>query len=242
MLYGTLEQQEQQLQDTQQSIASSNRPLLQQVPDSGYIQKRQVRQQTNSERAGAENSQSNDCALHRVGEQFNDSLSEGSLTGDDARSVDVRTTVMLRNLPNNYTRSMLLTLIDGEGFIGQCDFLYLPMDFNTRACLGYAFVNLTSPESAQRFRAKFDGYSQWAIPSKKHCFVSWSNPYQGLHSNIARYRNSPVMHEAVPDDYKPIYFVNGKPAPFPEATKKIRAPRIKNYFPQSSTCHGPVIT
>jgi hypothetical protein len=242
MLCGTVDQQEQQLQVTQQPVTGSNYPLLQQVPESGHIQKHQVRRQTNSERAGAEKSQSNDCALACVGEQFNDSLSEGSLTGDDARSVDVRTTVMLRNLPNNYTRSMLLTLLDGEGFNAQYDFLYLPMDFNTRACLGYAFVNLTSPECAQRFWAKFDGYSHWSIPSKKHCFVSWSNPHQGLDSNFARYRNSPVMHEAVPDEYRPIYFVNGKPAPFPEATKKIRAPRIKNYFSQSSTGHGPVIT
>merc|ERR1712048_748176 len=78
MLYGTVEQQEQQLQDTQQPITSSNHQLLQQVPENGHIQKHQVRRRTCSERAGAEKSQSNDCALLApVGEQFNDSLSEG---------------------------------------------------------------------------------------------------------------------------------------------------------------------
>lgn len=139
---------------------------------------------------------------------------------------------MLRNLPNNYTRSMLLALIDSEGFAAQYDFFYLPMDFNTRACLGYAFVNLTSADCAQRFWAKFDGYSKWVIPSKKHCGVSWSNPHQGLQSNIDRYRNSPVLYEGVPDEYKPMLFVDGKSVPFPEATKKIRAPRIRNYVLQ----------
>ncbi|CAE7621292.1 ML3, partial [Symbiodinium sp. CCMP2456] len=58
-----------------------------------------------------------------------------------------RTTVMLRNLPNNYTRDMLLELIDSMGFRGQYDFLYLPIDFQTHACLGYAFVNLVDPGS-----------------------------------------------------------------------------------------------
>jgi len=154
-------------------------------------------------------------------------------------SGESRTTIMLRNLPNNYTRSMLLALIDREGFNGHYDFLYLPMDFNTGACLGYAFLNLKSPECAQSVWAKFDGYSRWAIPSKKRCFVSWSNPHQGLQSNIDRYRNSPVMYDGVPEDYKPILFVDGKPAQFPEATKKIRAPRIRNYVPQSSASHSP---
>ena len=45
-------------------------------------------------------------------------------------------TVMLRNLPNNYSRAMLLELLDSEGFAGQYDFFYLPMDFKSRASLG----------------------------------------------------------------------------------------------------------
>ena len=28
--------------------------------------------------------------------------------------------VMLRNLPNNYTRTMLLAMLDSEGFEGKC--------------------------------------------------------------------------------------------------------------------------
>lgn len=51
---------------------------------------------------------------------------------------DARTTVMLRNVPSNYTRAMLLGMLDDEGFSGCYDFLYLPVDFNSGACLGDA--------------------------------------------------------------------------------------------------------
>ena len=34
--------------------------------------------------------------------------------------------------------------------------------------------------------------------------MNWSHPYQGLDAHIERYRNSPVMHEDVPDEYKPM--------------------------------------
>jgi len=134
---------------------------------------------------------------------------------------------MLRNLPNNYTRSMLLKLLDAEGFIGQYDFVYLPMDFKTHASLGYAFVNLVSPEQAAAFWTTFEGFSKWVVSSQKVCSVSWSCPYQGLNAHIERYRNSPVMHEDVPDEYKPMVFEEGVRSSFPLPTKKLKAPRMR---------------
>ena len=104
------------------------------------------------------------------------------------------TTVMLRNLPNNYNRSMILAMLDKEGFEGKYNFLYLPIDFRTRACMGYAFVNLVDPTYVPDFWAKFSGYSNWVVRSKKLCGVSWSEPHQGLESHVERYRNSPIMH------------------------------------------------
>jgi hypothetical protein len=142
---------------------------------------------------------------------------------------DTRTTVMLRNLPNNYNRAMLLDLIDSEGFNRQYDFVYLPIDFTTKACFGYAFVNLLTHESATRFRAAFDGFSNWIIPSRKRCIISWSDPHQGLQANIERYQNSPVMHAGVPDEHKPVVFSQGERVSFPESNKKVRAPRIRNF-------------
>jgi RNA recognition motif-containing protein len=142
-------------------------------------------------------------------------------------TTNLRVTVMLRNLPNNYSRRMLLELMDQLGFVGNYDFVYLPIDFKTQASLGYAFVNLTSSDDAKRFWKCFSGYSEWALPSQKVCKVNWSLPYQGLAAHIERYRNSPVMHEAVPDDFKPAIFSNGERTSFPPPTKKIRAPRMR---------------
>merc|ERR1719335_475768 len=63
----------------------------------------------------------------------------------------MRTTVILRNLPNNYTRQMLLDLMDSEGFACKYDFVYIPVDFGSQAGLGYAFINLVTPEVATDF-------------------------------------------------------------------------------------------
>ena len=55
---------------------------------------------------------------------------------------------MLRNIPNNYTRQMMLDLLDEVGLAERHNFVYMPMDFKSSAGLGYAFVNLVSHEDA----------------------------------------------------------------------------------------------
>merc|ERR1712039_631336 len=57
---------------------------------------------------------------------------------------NARTTIMLRNLPNDYSRQMLLDLLDENGFQSSYDFVYLPMDVKRKVGLGYAFVNMLS--------------------------------------------------------------------------------------------------
>ncbi|CAK9091547.1 Protein MEI2-like 5 (AML5) (MEI2-like protein 5) [Durusdinium trenchii] len=150
------------------------------------------------------------------------------------------TTVMLRNLPNNYTRAMLMAMLDNEGFEGKYNFLYLPIDFQSCACLGYAFVNLVDPSYVPLFWEKFSGYSKWVLPSKKVCGVSWSGPHQGLEAHVERYRNSPVMHESVPDEYKPVILQNGVRMAFPEPSKAPRPPRIRQHHHSSEkgSWHG----
>jgi len=137
------------------------------------------------------------------------------------------TTVMFRNVPNNYSRLLLQQLLDSEGFKGKYDFVYLPMDFKSSASLGYAFVNLIDKEEAERLKEAFEGFSRWAMPSQKVCNVDWSSPFQGLESHIERFRNSPVMHESVPDEHKPALFTDGQRRPFPPPTRKLRVPRVR---------------
>lgn len=134
------------------------------------------------------------------------------------------TTVMLRNLPNSYTRELLLTLLNSQGFLGKYDFVYLPIDFKTHVSLAYAFVNLINAEEAKRFWNTFRGFSDWAIPSRKIAKVSWSQ-LQGLNAHIDRYQCSPVMHETVPEGFKPVIFSGTKRVPFPAPTEKVCLPK-----------------
>lgn len=138
-----------------------------------------------------------------------------------------RTTVMLRNLPPEYTRDMVVDLLNKEGFERLYDFVYMPMNLRTMASFGYVFVNLTSPIVADQCRSVFQGLSRWVTRSDKVCDVLWSDEQQGLAANIERYRNSPVMHESVPEECKPIVLANGVRVPFPSPTKRLREPRIR---------------
>lgn len=137
------------------------------------------------------------------------------------------TTIMLRNLPDHFTRSHVIELLEDEGFEGSYDLVYAPMDFGCKCCLGYAFVNFLAASDAARCWSVFDGFSEWGTACDKLCEVMWSQPHQGVEVLIERYRNSPVMHESVPDEWKPAYFVDGIQVDFPIPTKKIKAPQMK---------------
>jgi len=146
---------------------------------------------------------------------------------DDEIPNDDRTTLMFRNLPNNYNRSTLLSMLDSEGLKATYNLVYLPTDFRNFAGFGYAFVNFASHQDARQAKLAFQGFSKWRVPSRKTCDVVWSGPVQGLQAHTERYRNSPVMHDSVPDEYKPAVFVDGARVPFPAPTKRIRPPRVR---------------
>jgi len=155
-------------------------------------------------------------------------VDSGSETGGSEVWVgETRTTVMLRNVPSSLMRNMLLQLLDGMGFAGSCDMVYVPVDFSTGAGLGYALVNLVSPAKVPALWQAFDGFSAWDVASDKVCSISWSEPIQGLAQHIERYRNSPVMHPAMPDEWKPALFRQGVRVEFPAPTKSIKAPKVK---------------
>jgi len=137
-----------------------------------------------------------------------------------------RTTVMLHNLPEGYTRRMLLNLLDSEGFEGKYDFAYLPVAFDTLTGLNHAFVNMLSPAEADRLQEHFNGFKNWEFESDKVCSVSWNDKQQGLEALVERYRNSPVMHESVPEECKPLLIVDGRHVLFPPPTQRIKAPKL----------------
>lgn len=138
-----------------------------------------------------------------------------------------RTTVMWRNIPNNYQRDDLLDLMNAEGFAGSYDFFYAPVDFTKYAMLGYAFANFVCTEEAERFMDHFRGFDKWSLASSKKSELSFSNT-QGLEKHIERYRNSPVMHPDVDEIWRPVLFKNGARVPFPPCTKMPKAPLLQD--------------
>jgi len=151
---------------------------------------------------------------------------------------ETRTTVMLKDIPGDLSRNILVQVMTARGFMGCYDMVYVPIDFKTGLNHGYGFVNLASPSMAYRFFGTFNGFDCWPDNAGRPCTVSWGTVLQGLSSHVAHYRNSPVMHTSVLDDYKPAIFGHdGQRLAFPAPTKKLRAPRIKGDSRPSKTEH-----
>lgn len=123
---------------------------------------------------------------------------------------------MLRNVPSDYTRAILLDLLAAECPEGSYDFVYLPTVFETGYNLGFAFVNFAWPEAADAFRRAHCGVLQ--------CEATWS-ALQGLQAHLERYRSSPVMHACVPEACRPVLLRGGERAAFPPPTRRVKAPR-----------------
>lgn len=140
---------------------------------------------------------------------------------------DVRTTVILKNLPPGCSRTNLLHVLDTEGFEGQYDFLYLPSNMTRGGSYCYAFVNMISHESAALLLDLLSGYAEWGNLGTPSMQIFWSD-IQGRDTYVEKYRNSPVMHPDVSDICKPAVFENGCQVPFPPPLKAIKAPRLRD--------------
>lgn len=158
-----------------------------------------------------------------------DSQAYAKVVNTDAESAarETRTSVMLKGVPDTCTRSLMLQLLDAAGFFGRFNFLYLPMDFKRNKNLGYALINMVSPKEALRLGKHFEGFTAWNGLGGSGCTVTWCSPQQGLQAHIERYKNSPVMHESVPEEWRPLLLMHGVPVSFPPPTLKIKAPKLK---------------
>merc|ERR1712136_690552 len=145
--------------------------------------------------------------------------------GPPPAPLDRPTTAILRNIPNAFSSSMLLDLLDTHGFRARYNYIYLPVGFLDGKNLGYSFVNFLSHEDALDFTEAFNGFSAWGTGEKSGS-VSWSQ-VQGVQAHVERYRNSPVMHPSIPNEFKPMVFQDGQCVPFPPPTKAIKAPKVR---------------
>ena len=106
---------------------------------------------------------------------------------------DVRTTVMLRNIPNRVDQRMLKEILD-ETSRGQYDFMYLRIDFANNCNVGYAFINFEDPEAIIPFH-EARAHRRWnRFGSDKVAEISYAT-IQGRDCLIQKFRNSSVMLE-----------------------------------------------
>lgn len=101
-------------------------------------------------------------------------------------------TVMARNLPNKYNQQMLLDELNAAGFAGAYDFLYLPIDPETCANRGYAFINFVSSSYAWMMRTTYEGQKMGKFNSDKVVSVVPA-ALQGFEANYAHYSTARVM-------------------------------------------------
>lgn len=123
---------------------------------------------------------------------------------------DINGTVMLRNIPNQYTRLMLCEQLARQGLAGKYDFIYLPIDRTSARNMGYAFINFRSTIWKQEFIDLFDGMAaSKCLPgfdSAKVCRVRRAQ-VQGRAANMAKFAQ-PAFMEAVHahDEWQPVFF------------------------------------
>ncbi|CAN0451747.1 unnamed protein product, partial [Discosporangium mesarthrocarpum] len=137
-----------------------------------------------------------------------------------AKGLDKRTTVMVRNIPNKYTQSMLLQEIDAN-YRESYDFFYLPIDFKNKCNVGYAFINFMDYRRIVPFSREFNGQRWKNFNSEKVCAISYAR-IQGKASMISRFQNSSLMEKD--GEYRPLIFYSagadrGRPEPFPAGSK-----------------------
>ncbi|KAF2969257.1 hypothetical protein GQX73_g4363 [Xylaria multiplex] len=123
---------------------------------------------------------------------------------------DVRTTIMLRNIPNKVDQAMLKRIVD-ESSWGKYDFMYLRIDFANDCNVGYAFINFVDPLDIIDF-VSARGNQRWnCFKSDKVAEISYAT-IQGKDCLVQKFRNSSVMLEAA--HYRPkLYYTLNGPCP-----------------------------
>ncbi|KAK3137795.1 hypothetical protein QOZ80_5BG0457330 [Eleusine coracana subsp. coracana] len=110
-----------------------------------------------------------------------------------AKGEDLRTTLMIKNIPNKYNCKLLLAVID-ENHRGTYDFIYLPIDFKNKCNVGYAFINMTDPQHIIPFYKTFNGKKWEKFNSEKVASLAYAR-IQGRSALISHFQNSSLMNE-----------------------------------------------
>lgn len=111
-------------------------------------------------------------------------------------SIDVRTSVMLRDLPNRMSVFEINRLLEWI-CPGTYDFSYLRIDFENQHNVGYVFVNFLKAEDIIPFLDRVVGHRWQIYNSEKIAQLSYAN-IQGTECLVERFRNSAVSSQWPP--------------------------------------------
>lgn len=153
----------------------------------------------------------------------------GAMPPPPAPGAQGLTTVMLRNIPNRYSREMLVDQLN-QKFRGKYDFLYLPIDFNSKCNVGYAFINFRTPAACQRFFTEYHNKrAKVCLPgfsSMKVCEVSHAR-VQGRDANMDNLCDDKFiekLNEHV--EWQPLFIDDqGREIPFSKTVKESKQRR-----------------
>jgi len=113
-----------------------------------------------------------------------------NLAGSSRNGCEKITTLMIRNLPNQYNRELFMQELDETGFKDRYDFVYLPIDNATSCNVGYAFVNFQEASDAVLCVNKFQG-RQFARFRQGYRTAQVSAAHlQGLQQNLEHHGES----------------------------------------------------
>ena len=112
---------------------------------------------------------------------------------DIASGKDMRTTIMIRNIPIKYTESVLND--EFKEFHGKYDCLYMPYDYEKKGNKGYAFINFINPLHILLFYEKFTGKKWMHFESPKICELNMAH-FQGVNEIQKHAKNYKELKKA----------------------------------------------
>jgi hypothetical protein len=105
------------------------------------------------------------------------------------------TTVMIRNVPCEYTQDDLIEEVSERlGCQDLFDFFYLPWDTPNNANIGYAFVNFKDTTTAQRAVQVFSNYRFKNCQKSRKVAKVLAAHIQGLENNLRHLQDRAVVH------------------------------------------------
>ena len=127
------------------------------------------------------------------------------ISSSQGPTLSTGTTLMMRNIPSKFNQETLLQRLSEEFNLALIDFFYLPIDFKSGKCLGYAFLNFTSSIGLTDFMESFAG-ARLSPSSAKVLDLSLAK-VQGLEKNYNLFKASSVMTYA-PPQFRPMVKCN----------------------------------